>query len=155
MKKSIVFSSVTGNTELLANEIKNKIGEVSYFGKPCDEALDADIIYIGSWTMANTCTPDIKEFISKINNKKVFLFVSCGYGSTDSFFGPVINSVKELVNETNEIIGEFICQGKVSSNKIEAIKKMDEQKYNNMKDELDNSQTHPDQNDISNLISKI
>lgn len=155
MKKAIVFSSTTGNTELIANEIKNKIGDVMYFGKPSDEALEADVIYIGSWTMSNTCIPDIKNFIEKLNNKKVFLFVTAGYGSSEEFLTPIIDSVKNLLNDSNELIGQFICQGKVSQGKMDAIKKMDEEKFNGMKSELDNSQTHPDKADLAKLESSI
>lgn len=155
MKKAIVFSTVSGNTEQLANEIKSKIGEVAYFGKPSDEALDADVIYVGSWAVGFSCSPDVKEFLEKLNNKKVFMFMTAGYGSTDEFFEPIMNSAIANINDTNEIIGKFICQGKVSSSKMEGIKKMDEEKFNKMKPELDKSQSHPDANDIQNLIKTL
>lgn len=73
MKYSIVFSSVTGNTKKLSETIKNKVDEC-YFGKPCDEALDADVIFVGFWTIGNSCGSDIKSFIEKLSGKKVFIF---------------------------------------------------------------------------------
>ncbi|MFI3115270.1 MAG: flavodoxin family protein [Clostridia bacterium] len=155
MKKSIVFSSATGNTELLAKEIQENIGDTVYFGKPSDEALDADVIYIGSFAQAFSCTADIKEFASKISNKKVFLFMTAGYGSTTEFFAPIMASFKENINDTNEIIGEFICQGKVSDSKKNAIKQMDEAKFNTMEPELLKAESHPDANDISNLKASL
>ncbi len=151
MKKSIMFSSVSGNTEKLAEIIKNELTDVAYFGKPSEEGLDADIIILGSWTMAFTHSPEWKNLISKIEGKKIFVFMTAGYGSSKEFFEPIISSVKNILAEKNEIIGEFICQAKVSATKQEAIKKMDIDKYNSMKPELDNSQSHPDQNDIENL----
>lgn len=155
MKKAIVFSSGTGNTKKLAQAIYDTLGEEIYCGKICDAALDADMIFVGSWTMAFTCVPDIKIFAEKLNGKKVFPFMTSGYNHTEEYFTPIINSFKENINDTNEIIGEFICQGKVSAPKQEAIKKMDMAKCESMKVELDNSQTHPDDADIAKLVEKI
>lgn len=154
MKNAVVFNSISGNTEQIANAIKETIGDVGYFGKPSDEALEADVIYVGSWVMAFSCTPDIKEFLAKLNGKKVFVFATAGYGSTPEFFAPIIASIKENVNSSNEIIGEFICQGKVADKKLEAIK-ADAAKYASMKDELDKSAAHPNADDISALKSKL
>ncbi len=155
MKNAIVFETVSGNTKLLAETIEKTVGNVSYIGAPDDSALDADVIYVGSWTTAFSCTPKIKEFLEKLNNKKVFVFATAGYGSTEEFFKPIIDSIKANVNSSNEIVGEFICQGKVSESKQEAIKKMDETKFNNMKPELDKSLSHPDEADIANLVKAL
>ena len=105
--------------------------------------------------MAFTCTPDVKAFVEKLNGKKVFPFMTAGYNHTQEYFAPIINSFKENFNDTNEIVGEFICQGKVSEPKQEAIKKMDMAKYEGMKVELDNSQSHPEDADIAKLVEKI
>ena len=44
MKVAIIYSSITGNTKLLAEAIKNEIKEeIVYFGKPITEEIDADI----------------------------------------------------------------------------------------------------------------
>ncbi len=155
MKTAIVYSSATGNTKLLADTIKATVGEVAYSGKADDAALDADVIYIGSWTQAFSCTADIKEFIGKVKGKKVFLFMTAGYGSSDDFFKPIMDSVKALVDSSNEIIGEFICQGKVSENKQKGIKEADEAKFNTMKPELDKSQAHPDKSDTDKLADAV
>ncbi len=155
MKKSIVFSSATGNTKKLGETFYNTLGEEIYCGKISDEALDADVIFVGSWTMAFNCAPDVKAFLEKLNGKKEFMFMTAGYGSTPEFFAPIINAAKENINASNEIIGEFICQGKVSASKQDAIKKMDLTKFESMKPELDNSQTHPDNNDIAKLVQVI
>ena len=151
MKKAIIFTSVSENTKKLADVIKQEIGDVAYFGKPSAEALDADVLILGSWTAGFSFSPDLKEFLPTISGKKVFLFMTAGYGNSKEFFDPIINSFKAALSANNEIIGEFICQGKVTEAKQEAIKKMDMDKYLGMKEQLDNSQSHPDSNDIANL----
>lgn len=155
MKNAIVFSTVSGNTEKLAETIKEAIGGADYFGKVSDEALEAETVYIGSWTTAFSCTPDVKEFIGKLKGKKVFLFMTAGYGSSEEFFAPIIKSVEDLVDSSNEIIGTFICQGKVSEAKQKGIKDMDIDKYNNMKSELDKSVSHPDADDLAKLKDAV
>lgn len=155
MKNAIVFSSTTGNTERLANAIKEKLSDVAYFGKPSDEALEADVLYVGSWAIGYSCTEDIKEFLSKLNGKKVFLFVTAGYGSTDEFYAPIMEAVKSNLNDSNEIIGEFICQGKVSAPKRTAMEQGNPEKYAGMKPELDKAESHPDAQDLTNLQNKL
>ncbi|MFI3175100.1 MAG: flavodoxin family protein [Bacillota bacterium] len=155
MKTAIVFSSGTGSTKLLAETIQATVGDVAYCGKVSDAALSADVIYIGSWTQAFSCTADIKEFLGKVKGKKVFLFMTAGYGSDDAFFKPIMDSVKNLVDGSNEVIGEFICQGKVSEMKQKAIKEADEAKYNSMKAELDKSVSHPDKADTDKLVEAV
>lgn len=155
MKTAIIFSTVTGQTEKLANAIKSTIGTVDYFGKPSDEALLADVIYVGSWTVGFSCSPDIKEFLEKLNDKKVFVFMTAGYNSTEEFFTPIIDSAKANINSSNEIIGQFICQGAVSEAKQEGIKKMDIDKYNSMKEQLELSASHPSADDIANLTEIV
>ncbi len=151
MKKAIVFSTVSGNTKKLADVIYNSIGEEVYCGKPCAEATDADMIYVGSWTAGFSCAPDIKAFLESLNNKKIFLFMTAGYGHSDEFFKKILDAAKENINSSNELVGEFICQGEVSESKREAIKKMDMAKFESMQAELDYSKSHPDSNDLENL----
>ncbi len=155
MKTAIVFNTVSGNTEQLATTIKNTLNQEVYFGKPTPEALEADVLFVGSWTMAFTCTPEIKNFLSELNNKKVFIFQTAGYGSTPEFYAPILESIKANLNDTNEVIGEFICQGKVSDAKREGIKKMDLAKYESMVAELDKAEAHPNADDLANLAAAV
>lgn len=49
MKVAIIYSSITGNTKLLAETIKSEINkDIVYCGKPINEEIDADIYFIGS-----------------------------------------------------------------------------------------------------------
>ena len=81
MKYAIVYSSITGNTKKLAETIKNKIHEC-YYGKPSDEALSADTIFLGFWTTRNSCGEDIQSFLKKLSGKNLFIFGTAGYNNT-------------------------------------------------------------------------
>lgn len=154
MKYSIVFSSVTGNTKKLSETIKNKVDKC-YFGKPCNEALDADVIFVGFWTIGNSCGSDIKTFIEKLSGKKVFIFGTAGYDNTKKYFSGILDSVKDLIPQSNTIIGTYMCQGKVSDAIQNKIKEATPEKFEAIKDNLVESLNHPNENDIKLLISEI
>lgn len=154
MKYAVVYSSITGNTKKLAEAIKDKVGEC-YFGNPSDEALSADTIFIGSWTTKNSCSPDIKAFIEKLSDKKIFLFGTAGYNNTKEYFEEILSNVKSCVPSSNNIIGAYMCQGKVSDKKQESIKTEKPEMYEAIKDNLAESVNHPNEEDIKSLISEI
>ena len=154
MNYSIVYSSVTGNTEKLAKAIKNHIG-ACYFGKPSDEALEADVIFVGFWATKNSCSADIQRFIEKMANKKVFIFGTVGYDNTPAYFEEILNNVKSLVPASNTIIAAYACQGKVSEKKQEQLKEAVPEKYEAIKDNLAESIHHPNEKDIDGLLSAV
>jgi len=153
MKYAVVYSSVTGNTKKLAEAIKNKVGE-GYFGKPSDEALDADVIFVGFWTMG-TCGADIKNFIQKLSGKKVFIFGTAGYDNTKEYFDGILEGVKANVPESNTIIGSYMCQGRVSDAIQDKIKKAMPDKYEAIKDKLAESLNHPNEDDVNLLVAEV
>ena len=61
MKNAVVFSSKTGNTKQLADEICNVLPEetIKYFGSPETAPLDADCYYVGFWTDKGHCNAEI------------------------------------------------------------------------------------------------
>ena len=82
MKNAVVFSSKTGNTKQLADEIRNVLPEetIKYFGSPETAPLDADCYYVGFWTDKGHCNAEIGTFLKKIKGKEVFLFGTAGFG---------------------------------------------------------------------------
>ncbi len=155
MKNAIVFSSGTGNTKKLAETIQEKVGDVGYCGKLDDSALEADTIFVGFWTAKFTCTDDVKNFLVKVKNKKIFLFGTAGYDDTQEYFEKILTAVKENVDSSNTIVGEFMSMGKVSANKQKAIAEMDQAKFDSMKAKLEEAESHPNQSDLEKLTAMI
>lgn len=153
MKKSVVYTSNTGNTKALAEVIAKEIGVEAVTVK--EATSDADVIYVGFWTQAFSCPKDVAEFLASLNNKKVFVFGTAGYNYTAEFFQGILDAAKEHINDTNEIIGEFMCQGEVSAKKQDAIKAMDAEKFAGMKENIDKAANHPDAADIANLVKAL
>lgn len=93
MKVSIIFWSGTGNTEAMATSIKDGAEEAGaeVFLKSVDkateaDALDADVVLLGCPSMGDEVLeesefePFIEKVEGKMNNKKVALFGSYGWG---------------------------------------------------------------------------
>ena len=79
---SIIFSSLTGNTKKLADTIRAVLPaeDCDYFGAPKAEELHSEILYIGFWTDKGNADSATLELLSKLRDKKVFLFGTAGFG---------------------------------------------------------------------------
>lgn len=154
MKKTVVYSSVTGNTRKLAEAIHDKVG-AQYCGKPCNEALEAETIFVGFWTTKNSCGEDIKGFIEKLSGKRVFIFGTAGYNNTKEYFDEILNSVKAIVPDSNTVVGAYMCQGKVSDTMQAKIRDMKPEMYEAIKEKLVVGESHPDEKDIDGLLAEI
>ena len=83
---SIIFSSPTGNTRLLADAIRDALPEenCNYFGV-CENAdTQSDILFIGFWTDKGTADKATLDLLEKLKNKRIFLFGTAGSTSKKS-----------------------------------------------------------------------
>ena len=156
MKIAIIYKSVTGNTKLLAEEIqKNLNNEVIYIGAP-QEDIDADLYFIGSWTFKGECVKEIADYLKTIHNKKIAYFGTCGFGGSISYYETIFKRVESNIDESNELLGYFICQGKmpltVKQKYIEMIKVNPEDKNLQVSiKNFDEALNHPDESDLREL----
>lgn len=164
MKVAIIYSSITGNTKLLAETIKNEIKEeLVYFGKPINEEIDADIYFIGSWTNKGDASNDIINFLKELKNKKIAYFGTAGYGGSTTYYDTLFSRVKQYIDSSNTILGCFYCQGKMPIQIKERYIKMITENPNDKNLEVslknfENALTHPDKNDLENIkkwVNKI
>lgn len=158
MKYTICYSSKSGNTKMLAEgiqEVLSKKGD----GCLCEisnQISCSDTIFVGFWTDRGTCDAVSKEFLKALENKKVFLFGTAGFGGKDEYFANILERVKANLNASNTIIGEFMCIGKMPVATKEKYQKMlasteVPEKIQFMIDNFNKAITHPDQDDISKL----
>ena len=92
MKVAIIYASTTGNTEAMANAIKDSVLSVTndvVFGTAdsanADEVLSSDVLLLGSPAMGDEVLEDsVEEFFGKIEGsifgKKIALFGSYDWG---------------------------------------------------------------------------
>lgn len=115
MTYAVVFSSNTGNTRLLAEQIQKEKGDekCAYFGEPNLQALEADVLYVGFWTDKGCCDEKAGDFLTKIHNKKVYLFGTAGFGKAESYFEKILKKAEQKIPKYNVIGKGFMCQGKM------------------------------------------
>lgn len=162
MKIAIVYSSITGNTLMVANKIRESLSEYDliYFGKVPKEKIEADLYIVGSWTNKGNANNDICEFLKKLNNKKIAYFGTAGYGKDPNYYETLFNRVKENIDSSNRILGCFYCQGKMSQAIRDRYVKLITENPNdaNLKvsiENFDEALTHPDDIDLENARNWI
>lgn len=124
MDYSIVFSSKTGNTELIAKRIRKLMGDAAcvYFGSAKDApeaARKAGVVFVGTWTDKGSATDDVTAFIHSFDGARVFLFGTCGYGQDEAYFNTILSRIREGLATNCEVIGSFMCQGKIAEAALE------------------------------------
>ena len=88
--------------------------------------------------------------------KKVFIFGTCGFGGSEEYYGKLFERAAGLLDESDEIIGHYYCQGKmpmsVKERYVAMLREHPEDKR--MQVSLQNFEealTHPDQKDLERL----
>ncbi|GFO85437.1 MULTISPECIES: flavodoxin family protein BilS [Anaerostipes] len=160
MKYSIVYSSRTGNTKLLAEHLKSSLPDdsVIYFGKPSAEAAEADLIFLGFWTDKGCCDETVTDFLTLLSSKKIFLFGTAGFGQSDAYFEQILSRVREQIPKSCQVTGTFMCQGKMPDSvrkRYEAMMSQEPEKARQLIANFDQALTHPDKEDLAHLNQKI
>lgn len=152
-KYSIIYSSKTGNTELLATHLKKILPERDrvYYGNPSAEACHAGLLMIGFWTDKGTCDEEMAAFLKNLRNKKIFLFGTAGFGGSESYFSGILSRIETLLDASNTVIGTFMCQGKMPMTvrkRYESMLEKDPEKMQPLIDNFDLALSHPDEEDL-------
>lgn len=92
---SILFCSLTGNTKKLADAIYETLpkDKCDYFGTNDSQVPQSDVCYIGFWTDKGNADQKTLELLSKLKNKKIFLFGTAGFGGSDAYFEKILGQV--------------------------------------------------------------
>lgn len=162
MKYAIVYSSKTGNTKLLATTIQECLPQEDciYFGEPSEEALAADYIFAGFWTDKGSCDGEAKKFLKKLDEKKVFLFGTAGFGEDASYFEKILEKTRKVLKDSVIVEGTYMCQGKMPMSVRERYEKMRKvpglpMDVDKMIENFDKALSHPDQADLDALKEAI
>lgn len=144
---TIVCNSLTGNTKMLADRISEIL--------PNDDDND-DIVFVGFWTDKGNADSKTIEYLKLLRNKKIFLFGTCGFGGSEAYFDRILTNVKSNIDSSNEIIGEYMCQGKMPNSVRERYMKMKESdncpsNIDALIDNFDKALSHPDEKDLEKL----
>ena len=158
MSYAIVYSSRTGNTAMLAQAVREALPqeECCYFGAPHAEALSADTIYVGFWTDKGTCDEQTAHFLQSLNNQKLLLFGTAGFGGAPAYFEQILGRVKENLASGVSVAGTYMCQGKMPQVVRDRYEAMEESpRRTAMLANFDQALSHPDKGDLEGLKKAV
>ncbi len=153
MKSLIVYSSRTGNTHAVAQAIKE------VFPADCDitavedaPAPDAyDFIALGYWVDKGMPDAKTKAYMKTIKGKKVGLFGTLG-AYPDSEHGDDCRAKAMELMADNEVVGQFLCQGKIDPNVLEMMAKKFSGQHpmtEERKARIEEAKKHPNETDFA------
>lgn len=158
MSYSIVYSSRTGNTAMLAQTIREALPaeDCVYFGGPDPRALEAETIYLGFWTDKGSCDEASAEFLKSLTGQRLFLFGTAGFGGAPAYFEQILGRVKANVGSAVRFVGSFMCQGKMPQSVRERYMQMEDgPRRAAMLANFDAALNHPDEDDLTRLKSAV
>ena len=162
MKYAIVYSTRTGNTAKLAETVRKTLGnrEVVYCGLPDDRAFESDVIFVGFWTDRGKPNGEIEAVLKTLKDKKIFLFGSAGFGGDEKYFEKILKKAERLISPDNQVIGAFMCQGKMPMSVRERYQKMEKgvikvPHLDRLIENFDKALSHPDDYDLAALSEKV
>ena len=160
MTYAVIYASATGNTKMLAEEIRKRLGkkECVCFGtvEEARTAVRADIIFAGFWTDKGDCSEELGHFLEGLHGRRVFLFGTAGFGGAQSYFDQILERVKGHLAADNEVVGTYMCQGKMPQSVRKRYEGMMEQnpgdqRIKGMIENFDRAVQHPDEADLNML----
>lgn len=159
---SVVFSSSTGNTKLLADAIGEALPKENrdYFGEITPEEPESEMLYVGFWTDRGNADKTALEFLQRLKNKKVFLFGTAGFGGSEDYFKKILANAESALDGSNTVAGEFMCQGKMPQAVRERYMSMKAQpnppaNLDMLIENFDRALSHPDAEDLERLKKTV
>lgn len=120
----IVYSSLTGNTRKVAEAIYEGFGsEAALF--PVETApspAEYDLVAVGFWVDRGTADKKAQDYLKTIKGKQVALFATLGAYPDSEHAASSLKNAAALLEADNQLVGTFICQGKVDPRLIEKFK---------------------------------
>ena len=131
-----------------------------YFGTNDSQVPQSDVCYIGFWTDKGNADQKTLELLSKLKNKKIFLFGTAGFGGSDAYFEKILGQVKQSIDASNTVIGEYMCQGKMPQAVRERYMSMKAQSnppanLDMLIENFDRALSHPDAEDLERLKKTV
>lgn len=158
MKLAIIYKSLTGNTKLIAESIEKGVKDVElvYIGEP-REGIEADLYLVGTWIDKGSCTKEIGAFLEALEDKRLAVFATAGFGGSKEYYDTLFERIKAQIPASNQIMGQFFCQGKMPMSVRERYVSMMQAnpEDKNLKvsiQNFDDALSHPDEKDLQAAV---
>lgn len=161
MKSIVVYSSLTGNTKMVGEAIAEVLAPNCDIYKVEDnpDITGYDLVAVGFWVDKGTADAKASKFLKSIRNNKVAVYATLGAEPDSEHAKTSLQNGIDMLDSSNEVMGRFICQGKIDPKLLEAMKKMfgtkvskenfhavDEKRLERHR----KASTHPDEQDLAN-----
>lgn len=123
MDLQVVYSTRTGNTKRVAEAIAAEFGVTAQALGEVRECSAATVA-IGYWVDKGHPDEGAKRFMEQLAGKKVFLFGTLGAEPDSDHARDCMQQARALVEGKNEVVGEFICQGKIDSRVVDMFRNL-------------------------------
>lgn len=152
MKILVVYSSLTGNTKMIAESVAEAIPGCDLMAvEDLPTAETYDVIFPGFWVDRGHADDKMLAYMETIKGKKVAPFFTLGAWPDSEHADDVFEDTKKRLSG-NEIIGNYRCQGKVDPKLLERMKQMTNNPHPNTPERearLKEAAKHPDANDCA------
>lgn len=125
MKILVAYSSLTGNTEKVAQAVAAAVGaDIRKIGEAGD-CSGYDLLLVGFWVDRSSADKTSADFLAGLHGKKLALFGTLGAPAVPPYSEKCYGNAAALVPEDNQLMADhFMCQGKIDPNIIEMFKKL-------------------------------
>lgn len=125
MKIIIIYSSETGNTKSVAQAIHEEFKNDAII-IPTSEAhkynlSEFDYVFIGFWVDKGYPCEEIQALLKSIRDSRIALFATLGAYPYSMQSSRVFYRAGEMIDESNRVLGSFICQGRIPKEKLDEI----------------------------------
>ena len=123
MKKPwlVVYSSATGNTKIIAEALHKALPEGSeifhHSEAPCSDGYEK--VALGYWAVRGGADEAMRSYMNSVKNAKVFIFATLGAYPDTPHAQKVLDNGVATLGEGCEVMGRFVCQGKLAADLIE------------------------------------
>ena len=130
-------------------------------GSCASSAIPAsETLFVGFWTNQGVADQATQQLLGQLKNRKVFLFGTAGFGGSEAYFQAILDKTKAFIDNSNTVIGTYMCQGKMPFSVRERYAKMREQpdhmpNIDAMIENFDKALSHPDANDLEKLAKLV
>lgn len=153
MKNIIIYSSKTGNTKKVAEAIYEVIPSAEILSADEVSHLEYETIIIGGWIDKGTFDNKALKILKEIKNKNVAYFFTLGASIESDHAEYCKKNIEEvIISNGNNLIGNFVSQGKIDPNLITGLLNLPEDhKMYPSKERMDRweaAKEHPNNQDL-------
>lgn len=158
MKTLVAYSSLTGNTKMVAESVFEIVpGEkeiISLIDISKINIDEFDRIIVGYWVDKGTADARAKKFIKSLKNKEIAYIGTLGADPLSDHGNDVRKRVDTLCSENNKLIGGFLCRGKIDPKLVEKMGRFPLKLVHPLTPErlqrIEDAKPHPTKEDLEN-----